>query len=90
MPDIERLGAAALSTLRGLLNGDSPFERWFVLIEPIKKLARMLGGSGASFLETHSCNTLMPPGDLSAHCSREISWAQVTNKEDSRNATLLP
>ncbi len=89
MPDIERLDAAALSTLRDVLNGDSPHARWLALPELTKKLACMLGGWEASLIETHSHSSCMPQG-LSAHCSREISGAQVTHKGDSRNATLYP
>ena len=90
MPDIQRLDAAALSTLRDVLNGDSPLARWLARLEPTKKLACMLGGWRLASIETRSCSSHMPQRGLSAHCSREISWAQVTNKEDSRNATLLP
>jgi len=87
MPDSERLDAAALSTLRGVLNGDSLLARRLTWLEPTKKLARMLAGSGLAPIETRLSSTLMPPGDLSAHCSREISWAQVTPKGDSHGAT---
>ena len=90
MPDIQRLDAAALSTLRDVLNGDSLLGRWLARLESTKKLARMLGGSGLAPIETHSCSIGMPQGDLSAHCSREISGAQVTHTGDSRYATLHP
>jgi hypothetical protein len=56
------------------------------LLEPTKKLTRMLGGCGASLSETHLSSIGKPRG-LSSHCSRETSGAQVTNKGDSRYAT---
>ena len=90
MPDIQRLDAAALSTLRDVLNGDSPLARRLTLLEPTKKLACMLGGSGLASIETRLSSTLMPQGDLSAHCSRESSGAQVTHTGDFLHATLHP
>jgi hypothetical protein len=87
MFDIERLDAAALSVLRDALTGDTRLARRLSLLEPTKKLARMLAGVGASLHETHSFSIGMPNGDLSSHCSREISAAQVIYKGDSRYAT---
>ena len=69
---------------------DILLSRRLTLRESTKKLACMLGGSGLASSETRLSSTLMPSGDLSAHCSRETSGAQVTNKGDSRHATLHP
>jgi hypothetical protein len=79
---IERLETEVLAALRDALTGDTRL----ALLEPTKKLARMLAGSRASLIETRFCSSDMPRG-LSSHCSREISEAQVTTKGDSRNAT---
>ena len=84
MPD--PLETTVLTTLREALSGDTRLSRRLSLLEPTKKLARMLGGSGASLIETHLSSKGMPPG-LSSHCSREIFWAQVSTKGDSHYAT---
>ena len=84
MPD--PLETTVLTTLREALSGDTRLSRRLSLLEPTKKLARMLGGSGASLIETPFSSKDMPPG-LSSHCSRESSGAQVTTKGDSRYAT---
>jgi hypothetical protein len=75
-----------LATLRDVLAGDTPLARRLALLEPTKKLARLLGGSGASLIETHLSSKRMPPG-LASHCSRETRLAQVTTTGDSRHAT---
>ena len=87
MSDTERPGAAELWALCTVLTSDSSLARPLWMLELTKKLARMLGGWGLAPIETRLSSTLMPPGDLSAHCSREISWAQVTPKGDSHDAT---
>ena len=82
--------ANVFGTLRDGRTRDIRLTRRLVLRESTKMLARMLGGSGLASSETRLSSTLMPSGDLSAHCSRETSGAQVTNKGDSRHATLHP
>ena len=85
MPD--PLETTVLAVLREALGGDTRLSRRFSLREPTKKLARMLGGSGASLIETPFSSIGKPQG-LSSHCSREISGAQVTREQgDSRDAT---
>jgi hypothetical protein len=83
----ERLEPEVLATLRDVLSSETPLARRLALLEPTKKLARMLGGSGASLIETPSSSIGKPHGDLSTHCSREISAAQVTTKGDAHDAT---
>jgi hypothetical protein len=83
MSDTQRLESAALSVLRDVLTSDSPL----ALVEPTKKLARMLGGSGLASIETQPSSIGMPNGGLSSHCSREISGAQVYAQGDSQHAT---
>jgi hypothetical protein len=83
---IQEVETAVLATLREVLTSDNPLARLLALLEPTKKLARMLAGSGLASLETRLSSIGMPPG-LFPHCSREISGAQVTTKGDSRYAT---
>jgi len=87
MSDSQRLDAAALTALREALSGNTKLSRRLALLEPTKKLARMLAGSGLASIETHLSSIGMPNGGLSFHCSRETSGAQVTTKGDSRHAT---
>ncbi len=84
MPD--PLETEVLIALRETLRSDTRLARHLALIEPTRKLARWLAGTGASSLETHLSSIGMPPG-LSPHCTREISGAQVTGKGDCRDAT---
>jgi hypothetical protein len=83
----EPLKPEVLATLRDVLSSDTPLARRLALLEPTKKLARMLAGVGASLIEAHFSSLGKPHGGFSAHCSREISGAQVTRKGDSRDAT---
>jgi hypothetical protein len=83
---IQEIETEMLATLRDVLSSDTPLARRLALLEPTKKLARMLAGLGASLIETPLSSIGMPPG-LFPHCSREISGAQVTTKGDSRYAT---
>jgi hypothetical protein len=83
---IERLETEVLAALRDVLTGDTRLSRRLSLLEPTKQLARMLGGEGASLLETPFSSKGLPQG-LSSHCSREISEAQVHKQGDSRYAT---
>ena len=75
-----------LAVLCETLIGDTWLARRLALLEPTRKLARMLAGSGASSRETSLGSKGMPPG-LSPHCSREISGAQVDVQGDCRYAT---
>jgi hypothetical protein len=84
---IQEIETEVLAVLRDVLSGDTRLSQRLTLLEPTKKLARMLGGSGASRIETHLSSLPKPHGDLSSHCSRETSGAQVTTKGDSRYAT---
>ena len=87
MSDIERLDAAALAALRDARTRESRLARGLALLEPTKKLARMLGGYGASLIETNLSSIGKPQG-LSAHCSRETRLAQeIREQGDSRHAT---
>lgn len=87
---IQEHGADLLATLREALSSGSPLARLLALIEPTKKLARMLGGDGASVLETRLCSSCVPHGGFSAHCTRELSGAQGTDEPgDSHHATPL-
>jgi hypothetical protein len=83
----EPLETEVLAALRDVLTDDRGLSRRLSLLEPTKKLARMLAGSRASLIETQPSSIGMPHGGLSSHCSREISKAQVTTKGDSRYAT---
>jgi hypothetical protein len=83
---IQEVETAVLATLREVLTSDNPLARLLALLEPTKKLARMLAGSGLASLETRLSSIGMPPG-LFSHCSRETAGAQVTTKGDSRYAT---
>jgi hypothetical protein len=82
----EPLETEVLAVLRDVLSNDTRLEQRLSLLEPTKKLAHLLGRSGRASIETSLSSIGMPPG-LSAHCSREISEAQVTTKGDSRYAT---
>lgn len=86
MPDIARLETEVLAALREALTGDTRLSRRLALLEPTKQLARMLGGEGASLIETPFSSIRKPPG-LSSHCSRETFGAQVTTKGDFQHAT---
>ena len=83
----ERLEPEVLATLRDVLSSETPLARRLALLEPTKKLARLLGGVRASLIETPSSSLGMPHGDLLTYCSREISAAQVTTKGDAPDAT---
>ncbi len=87
---IQEMETNVLATLCDGRTRDIPLAQRLTLRESTKKLARMLGRSGLASIETRLSSTLMPPGDLSSHCSREISGAQVTHTGDSRYATLHP
>ena len=76
-----------LAARREALSGDTRLSRRLSLLAPTKKLARLLAGSGASSLETRSRSLGKPTGGLSAHCSRQISGAQVIEQGDSCDAT---
>ena len=84
---IQGMETNVFATLGDVFTAETRLSRLFAPLEPRKKLARMLAASGLAPIETRLSSTLMPPGDLSAHCSREISWAQVTPKGDSHDAT---
>jgi hypothetical protein len=77
------LETEVFAALREALSGDTRLSRRLALLEPTKKLARMLGGSGASSIETPLRSLGMPSGDLFAHCSRESRLAQVDTQGDS-------
>jgi hypothetical protein len=81
---IECLETEVLAALHDALTGDTRL----ALLEPTKKLARMLGGSGASLSETRCCSSDMPRRGLCSHCSRETRLAQAQEQGDSRYATL--
>ncbi len=83
---IQEIETEVLAVLRDVLSSDTRLAQRLSLLEPTKKLARMLGRSGRASIETPLSSIGMPPG-LSSHCSREISGAQVTTKGDSRYAT---
>ncbi len=86
----EPLATEVLATLRDVLSSDTRLARRLALLEPTKKLARMLAGLGASLIETPLSSIGKPQG-LSSHCSRETREAQVTTKGDSCYATpVLP
>lgn len=85
MPDL--LESEVLAALREALVGHTRLARCLALLEPTKKLARMLGGEGASLIETPFSSIGMPNEGLYPHCSRETRLAQVTTKGDSRHAT---
>jgi hypothetical protein len=82
MPESQRLDIAVLSVLRDALNSGSLLS----LLEPTRKLAQLLTGTGASSSETHLSSLGMPPG-LSTHWSRQTSGAQVTHTGGFRDAT---
>ena len=84
MPD--PLETAMLAALRDVLTDDTRLSRRLALLEPTKKLARMLGGSGASLIET-ALSSLGKPSGLSSHCSRETRLAQAQEQGDPRYAT---
>jgi len=86
MPD--PLETEVLIALRETLSSDTRLARRLALIEPTRKLAQLLAGSGASSLETTLSSIRKPPG-LYSHCSREISGAQATHKGDSRHVVSL-
>jgi hypothetical protein len=50
------------------------------MLEPTTKLARMLGGCGASLYETRLSSCDLPHGGLLCHCSRQTSRAQETHE----------
>ena len=79
---ILKIETEVLARLGDVLSSDTRLARRLALLEPTKKLAHLLAGSGRASIETHTFSIGMPPG-LSAHCSREISGAQVTTKGDS-------
>lgn len=83
----EPLELEVLATLRDVLSSDSPLAWRLALLSPTKKLARMLGGVGASLIKTPSSRLGMPHGDLLTYCSREISAAQVTTEGEAPDAT---
>ena len=83
---LERMETTVLAVVREMLSANTRLARQLALIEPTRKLARWLAGSGASSLETPFGSLGMPPG-LSPHCSREISGAQVTGTGGSCYAT---
>ncbi len=74
MPDT--LETEVLVMLRETLGGDTRLARPLALLEPTRKLARWLAGSGASSLETSLGSKGLPPG-FSPHCNRESSGAQA-------------
>ena len=82
----DSLETPVLAVVRETLIGHTRLDQHLALIEPTRKLAQLLAGSGASSLETPLSSTGMPPG-FSLHCSREISGAQGTSKGDCRYAT---
>ena len=84
---IQEIETNVFATLGDVFTAETRLSRLLAPLELRKKLARMLAASGLAPIETRLSSTLMPPGDLSAHCSREISWAQVTPKGDSHDAT---
>ena len=86
MPDIAWLETEVLAALREALTGDTRLARCLTRLQPTKQLARMLGGEGASLIETPFSSIRKPPG-LASHRSREISVAQVTTKGDFQYAT---
>jgi hypothetical protein len=73
----EPLETDMLATLRDIFLSKSTLARQLALLEPTTKLARMLGGCGASCIETRSCSSDVPHGGSSAHCSRQTSGAQA-------------
>jgi hypothetical protein len=76
-----------LAVLRDALTGDTGLTRRLALLAPTKKLARMLGGEGASLIETRFCSSDMPRRGLLSHCSRETRLAQAQEQGDSCYAT---
>lgn len=82
----QEIETEVLAALRDVLSGDTGLARRLALLEPTKKLARMLGGSGASLIETPFSSIGKPPG-LFPHCSRETRLAQAQEQGDSRYAT---
>ncbi len=53
----EPLATEVLATLRDVLSSDSPLARRLALLEPTKKLARMLAGCRLATIET-SCKPM--------------------------------
>ena len=87
---IQGIEANVFATLRDGRTRDIRLSRRLARRVSTKKLACMLGGSGLASSETRSCSMGMPQRGLFAHCSREISRAQVTHKGDFLHATLHP
>jgi hypothetical protein len=84
---IQEVETAVLATLREVLTSDNPLARLLALLEPTKKLARMLAGSGLASLETRLSSIGKPHGGFSSHCSRETAAAQAHAQGGSRDAT---
>ncbi len=84
----DRLETEVLVALRETLSGDTQLAQRLALLEPTRKLARLLAGSGASSLETYLSSLGMPPG-FYPHCNREISGAQATHKGDFHHVVSL-
>jgi hypothetical protein len=82
----QKMETEVLAALRDVLSGDTRLARRLSLLEPTKRLARMLAGSGASLIETPFSSKGMPPG-LCPHCSRETRLAQAQEQGDPRYAT---
>ena len=83
---IQGMETNVFATLGDVFTAETRLSRLLAPLEPRKKLARMLAASGLAPIETRLCSIGMPHGDLSAHCSRESSGAQVTYKGDSYDA----
>ena len=65
----QEIETEVLAVLRDVLSADTGLARRLSLLEPTKKLARMLGGSGASLIETPLSRIGKPQG-LSVSSSR--------------------
>ena len=83
----QRLDTTALSLLRGVLSSEMRLVGLLAPLEPTNKLARVLAGGGASFIETSSCSSDMPHEGLFPHCSRGTSGAQVDKPGGTLYAT---
>ncbi len=86
----QEIETEVLAALRDVLSGDTRLAPRLSRLAPTKKLARMLGGSRASLIETPFSSIGMPNEGLSSHCSRETRLAQAQEQGDSRYATLSP
>ena len=84
---IQGMETNVFATLGDVFTAETRLSRLLAPLEPRKKLAHMLGGSGLASIETRLRSIGMPHGDLPAHCSREISGAQVFEQGDSHYAT---